>query len=175
MKKTVWIFTLFLIGTLIASCNKSNIEYDNAFDKSFKTWKNFKESSNNSYRYKVVSGSWIGTAWETVITVTNGKVTQRHFKYIGSEEWLAQLPQDEKEWIENENEINSHEQITAAEGIALDKVYEKAKNDWLLKRENAKVYFESKNNGMLSTAGYVDNKCADDCFTGITIESIEAL
>src|SRR5690606_36159871 len=113
MKKPLWILTLILIGGLIASCNKSDIEYENDFTKSHKVWKSFKESSNNSYRYKVVNGSWTGVAWETIITVTNGKVTERHFKYTGSEEWLEQISPDKAEWIENEGEINSHQEEPA--------------------------------------------------------------
>src|SRR5690606_27029376 len=102
-------------------------------------------------------------------------VTQRHFKYTGSEEWLEQISPDKAEWIENEDEINSHQQGSAAKAITLDEVYETAKNNWLVKRENAKIYFENKNDGMISTCGYIEDGCQDDCFTGITIEYIEAL
>src|SRR5690554_6415008 len=104
MKKTIWIFILFLTGTLIISCNKSDIQYENDFEKSFKAWKSFKESSNNSYSYKVVNGSGMGISWQktiTTITVTNGKVTQRQFKYAGSEKWLKEM-REKAEWIEKE-------------------------------------------------------------------------
>ncbi len=177
MKKTIWIFILFLTGALIISCNKSDIQYENDFEKSFKAWISFKESSNNSYSYKVVNGSGMGISWQkttTTITVTNGKVTQRQFRYAGAEEWLEEI-RNEAEWTENEDEINSHPQSSAAEAITLDEVYEKAKNDWLIKRKNAKIYFENKNSGMISTCGYVEDSCQDGCFTGITIEEIEAL
>lgn len=175
MKKALWIFMLLLIGGLISSCNKSDIEYENDFDKSQKALESFKESSNNSYRYKVVYGSWTGLAGETIITVTKGKVTQRHFKYTGSDKSLDQTPRETVEWTENEGEINSHLHDSAAEGRTLDEVYEQAKNNWLTKRKNARILFENKNDGMISTCGYIEDGCQDDCFTGISIEYIEAI
>ncbi|MGY5355583.1 hypothetical protein [Wenyingzhuangia sp. IMCC45467] len=57
----------------------------------------------------------------------------------------------------------------------MDEIYEKAKQDWLIKRKEVLVYFETDNNGLISTCGYVPKNCMDDCFLGITIKSIEAL
>lgn len=37
------------------------------------------------------------------------------------------------------------------------------------------TYFETKNNGLISTCGYVENTCADDCFIDITITRIAKL
>jgi len=54
-------------------------------------------------------------------------------------------------------------------------VYEKARNNWLIKRSNTETYFEAKNNGIISSCGYVKDGCQDDCFNGITITLVEAL
>jgi len=43
------------------------------------------------------------------------------------------------------------------------------------KRKDASVYFEAKNNGMISSCGYVQDGCMDDCFNGINIASIGLL
>ncbi|MBA6153817.1 hypothetical protein [Gelidibacter maritimus] len=79
------------------------------------------------------------------------------------------------EWTENENELNSHESSIAADALTLDQIYNKAETDWLIKRKNSTSYFESKNNGLISTCGYVEKDCMDDCLVGITIKSINVL
>jgi hypothetical protein len=176
MKNKIYLFALLVIGNLISSCEKNDLEYENDFKNSSKTWLDFKESSNNSYKYVVRGGSvFINFGWETTITVLKGKVAQRHFKYTSTEGLADNIPQEELEWIENENEINSHEQTSAAYAWTLDEIYEKAEQEWLVKRKNAKSYFEAENNGLLSSCGYVEDGCMDDCFIGINIKSIEAL
>jgi hypothetical protein len=77
-------------------------------------------------------------------------------------------------WTENENEINTHREMAAA-AITLDEVYEKARTEWLIKRKDVNVYFETKNNGMISSCGYVNKGCMDDCFNGIRIAYIQPL
>ena len=171
MKK---LFTLMLfMGGILTSCEKSDLEHENDFDKSYKSWLSFREAAGNSYQYRIHGSSWTGSSSETGVTVTNGKITQRHFKYT-SVVGLANVPKEALEWTEDENEINSHGYY-GAEALTLDQIYDKARSEWLIKRKNAKTYFETKNNGMISSCGYVEDSCADDCFTGITIVSIEAL
>lgn len=171
MRTKLTLFALMFMSLLFSACKKDSIEYDNDFDKSYKAWLNFKESSGNSYHYKMTSGSWTGSTTETVITVTDGKITKRYFKYTSP---VANdgAPGRTEEWTEQEGEINTH---AGLEALTLDQVYEKAKTDWLLKRKDASTYFEANNNGMISSCGYVDDNCADDCFNGIRIASVEAL
>ena len=57
--------------------------------------------------------------------------------------------------------------------LTFDQIYEKARTEWLVKRENATTYFEAENNGLISKCGYVDDGCQDDCFIGIQISSIK--
>jgi hypothetical protein len=59
--------------------------------------------------------------------------------------------------------------------MTLDEIYDRAKSDWLRKRSNAQTYFEANNNGLISSCGYVEEGCQDDCFRGITIASVERL
>lgn len=172
MKRKTYIFTLVVI-MFFAACDKSDIEYGNGYEKSYKAWLNFKESSNNSYKYVVTAGTWVGASWQTTITVTNGEVTQRDFKYTHMDETiLGNLPEDYLlEWTENKSELNTHEHWPAA--VTLDEIYDIARKEWLIKRENAETYFETNNAGMISSCGYIDDNCQDDCFRGITISSIE--
>jgi hypothetical protein len=169
MKKNIWLILLLLI-TFFCGCNKEDFKYENEFDKSFTKWESFKANSGNSYSYVVYSSSWAGASWQTEITVTKGEVTQRSFKMISAQR-LGEIPLAEREWVETKSEINSHS--TGATPLTLDQVYEKASTDWLSKRKNVTTYFETENNGLISTCGYVEEGCQDDCFVGIHISSIK--
>ncbi|WP_228520483.1 hypothetical protein [Flavobacterium sp. CSZ] len=174
MKNKIYCMTLLFISTLIISCSSDeSLSYKNDFQSSQATWFNFKESSKNSYKYVVVGGSVFATySWQTTITVSNGKIISRNFKYIGN---TANIPAEQLEWTENESEINSHQNSGAAAALTLDEIYAKAKDEWLVKRKNVTNYFEAKNDGLISQCGYVEKGCMDDCFVGITIKSIERL
>lgn len=171
MKEKIIFFVLLIVGFTFHSCDKSDFEYEDSFKKSNKIWLDFKERSNNSYKYTILGSTWIGYAWETSITVVNGKVVERSFKYTHGEN----IPENELEWTENEEGINSHENTPASEALTLDDIYQKAQQDWLRKRKDAKTFFETKNNGLISLCGYIPDGCMDDCFRGIHIANIEAL
>jgi len=173
MKGNRSILNLLLMLMLFVSCKKSDIAYENDVDRSYRTWINFRNSSRNSYRYTVKTTSWTGTTSQTVITVKNGRANQRSYVYqIQSPQNYLELTIREQ-WDENLTSLNSH--TNGFPPLTLDEIYQKAKTDWLLKRDNAETFFEAKNNGMLSTAGYIENNCADDCFNGVSISSIEKL
>ncbi|MDO3693751.1 hypothetical protein QVZ41_02675 [Wenyingzhuangia sp. chi5] len=175
MKKTIYVISLLFVICCTLSCESDDLNYQNDFKNSEKAWISFKQSSNNSYQYIVTGGSVFTTyGWETTITVYNGVIIKRHFKYNADPE---NIPEENLEWTENENEINSeeHQYTSAATALTLDEVYDKAKKEWLIKRKDVSIYFETENNGLISTCGYVPKNCMDDCFYGITIKSIETL
>lgn len=172
MLQKYFILLLLLIGTSFSGCKKEDISYKSDFEKSLKEWEKFKKNSGNSYQYTVLRSSWVGMSFQTIITVKKGKVVQRKFTWIVPVDWMPEIPEDQREWTENENEINAHKDSGASDAITLDEVYDKAKNDWLKKRDNVTTYFEAKNNGLISSCGYVEDNCADDCFIGINITSI---
>lgn len=149
------IVTILMYFVLLLSCKKSDIQHEDAFDKSYKTWLSFKRNNQNSYRYSVVSGSWVGISSQTIITVTDGRITERYFKRTVPKDY--HIPSEELEWTEKENEINTKTNTPAAAPLTLDEIYHKAKTKWLIKRDNAKIYFEAENNGLISLSGYVEN------------------
>lgn len=173
MKNKIYLIVLLLIGGFVSSCESDNAD-QNQFQNSNKALSNFKKSTNNSYKYIVTGVTWVGPAWETTIIVSNGKVIQRQFKYANTTGLRNDIPKEELEWTENGSKIGSHKNI-AATALTLDEIYNKAEQEWLIKRDNAKIYFETKNNRLISTCGYVENNCQDDCFIGIHIKSIEPL
>ncbi|MGK9116630.1 hypothetical protein [Olivibacter jilunii] len=205
MKRKMYLFVFFLSLFCIA-CDKSDMDYENDYEQSYKAWLDFKESSNNSYRYVVSGATWAGAAWETTITVNNGEVTGRDFRYtvfndirMPADGWnleTAQLMLDSLSkryqgntehlpsadsmlkmltWSENQANLNNHANTGGALTCTLDQIYEKAKSDWLKKRNNAQTFFEAKNNGIISSCGFVEDNCADDCFRGITITLVEGI
>lgn len=172
MNRSQYLITFLLAASLFTACKKDNIEYSNDFQKSYRIWTNFKASSGNSYRYTVGSSSWTGLATETIITVESGKVTHRSF-VLKTFNQNSSVPVIREQWDEDQTTLNTH--ANGATAITLDEIYKKAETEWLIKRKDAATYFETKNNGMISSCGYTPDNCADDCFTGIHISSIEKL
>lgn len=176
MKNKLLFILLIFIGGILQSCEKDDITFENKFEKSYKAWKSFKKSTDNTYKNTVSGSSWTGTSWETTLTIVDGSVIHRDFKYIHLEKGMDEIiPKEEQEWEEHADKINTHEHSPAAKALTLDEVYERAKNEWLVKRKDAKTFFEAENNGLLSSCGYVQEGCMDDCFIGIRIVNIEAL
>lgn len=164
---------LLIISTTISCSSEDELTYNGEYEKSKSAWLNFKKSSSNSYKYVVTNSSWSGFSWETEITVKSGIVTQRGFKYTSTEGLSSNTPQSELQWTETLSQIGTHE--NGAMPMTLDNIYSLAKQNWLAKEGNVKTYFETKNNGMISICGYVENNCADDCFTGIKITRIQTI
>ena len=172
MKKKRYFFILLIFLNVFLSCKKDDMVYENDFNKSYQSWVNFKKSSGNSYRYRITGGSWTGLGTETTITIREGKVIQRTF-VLRMPDKETHLPVVLEEWTEEKTGLNSH--AYAAATLTLDEIYQKASTEWLLNRENVKTYFETANQGMISSCGYTENNCADDCFVGINISMIEKL
>ncbi|HEY9259752.1 hypothetical protein [Chitinophaga sp.] len=172
MKANIYLFLFLLLGSLFTSCKKDNIAYKSDFNKSYQAWINFKKSSGNSYRYASNTSSWTGYSSETIITVKEGKVIQRSYVVKAVDRATNQIMTTEQ-WLEDGSQLGSHDSGYPLK--TLDDIYKEAKDTWLLKRDNADTYFESKNNGMISNCGYVEKGCQDDCFRGVDIGFIEKI
>lgn len=170
--KKLPVLIILLTTICFWACKKDAI--NNNYDESYAKWLSFKNSSHNSYTYTAYGSSVFGYYTQTKFTVQNGKITGREFlsgSYISNTNGLT----TNKSWIENSTSLNTHG-TEGYELLTLDEVYIKAKTVWL--KANTKendVYFESRNNGILSSAGYVPKGCMDDCFTGINIKDIQPL
>lgn len=173
MKNNIYALVLLLTSFLFVACKKDKIEYKGDFQDSYKAWLNFKDASANSYRYKITSGSWTGLSTETTITVQSGKIVRRSYIAKGYKDNRPPEIVTYEQWEEDEAAINSS--VNGFKAVTLDEIYERARQEWLVKRSDGKVYFEAKNNGMISSCGYIPNECIDDCFTGVHIASIEKI
>lgn len=180
------------------SCRKDSLEYQNDFDKSYSTFLKFKNETKNNYKYKIsIHSFYDGIGREYTLQIEKGIVTKRSFifteigrikrpetgwtiesaklafKHIDYKQEIIDLLIHNLEWTESREELGTKESYDNI--WTLDQVYEKANNEWIIKRPNASVFFDTQNNGMISIAGYVTNGCQDDCFTGIKITKIERL
>lgn len=167
-----------LIALLIAiaftlSCKQNGAL--NSLDTSFNSWKSYKASVNNSYAYNYTKSLSTGISTITTITVQNGKVTQRDFleyKYAVPPTSKIAFKDTLTAWHETAADLSTH--TGALPLYTLDDIYDLAKNTWLkVSTANNNVYFEAKNNGLISTAGYVTKNCEDDCFIGVNISNIK--
>jgi len=142
---------------------------------------------------------------KTTISVINGKVTKREHRVIVFNGSVSKSPtgwtdqeidaiyanltesfknylvskkitlKEYLSWSESEKELGKYNGLGATEIMTLDDVYTRAKGEWLVAQEKKKIFFETKNNGMISSCGYVIGNCQDDCFIGINISDIKAL
>lgn len=173
MKTINYLSALFLMAALFTTCKKDEIEYRSDFEKSYRAWVNFRAISGNSYVYQVSTSSWTNFQTFTMITVTNGKVTARAYTSRSTNQPPSAAVTIHEEWEEGQTTLNTHQHGAAI--LTLDDIYNRAKTDWLKKRSDANFYFESKNDGMISSCGFVPDGCQDDCFMGITIDFIRKL
>nr|WP_294950558.1 hypothetical protein [uncultured Mucilaginibacter sp.] len=167
MKHLSFILLIVVLG--ISACEKETVSP--GYDDSYSAWLSFKKSSGNSYSYVTYYGSWTGSYAESKITVQKGKVVARNFLFMrpaavqGGTDTL-------KNWSESGSTLNSH--TDGFEGLTLDEVYLKARNEWL-KVDKAKndIFFQANNNGLISLAGYVPKGCQDDCLIGIHVKDVK--
>jgi hypothetical protein len=169
MKRLLFGMTIILIA--LNACKKDGIVYYGDYNKSYQAWRDFKEASGNSYSFQVVTSSWTSYGTETTITVKQGKIVERTYvaKIYSGNGPVTIL----QEWKEDETKLGMHD--AAAVLLTMDEIYAKARDEWLVKRDNAQIFFEAKNDGMISLCGYVVNECQDDCLRGIRIKYIRGL
>ncbi len=163
---------ILLITIFCASCSKNYIT--TSYDKSYDKWLLFKNSSHNSYTYTVDHGSVFGGYSATVFIIKNGLIVSRKFS-TGRFKPDTDSLIVQKTWTEDANSLNTH----GTEGddlLTLDDIYNKTKTVWLRADESQNdIYFETRNDGLISLAGFVPKGCQDDCLNGITIKNINPM
>lgn len=183
MSKITMLLAAFILF-IEASCKKNahlieplsleNNKEINDYTKSHLKWLSEKQKHNNSYTYVISFTSWAGFGENTSITIKEGEIISRTYELWRYEQGGSSKKIIESSWREVKNEINSH--LEGAQAQTLDQIYTTCSQDWLKKNTKTNIiYFEGKNNGLISLCGYVPKNCADDCLTGVTISSIEWL
>ena len=169
---------IVVVTILLTACTKDpavNAKKDTntlSYSNSYKAWINYKQSIHNSYSYTAITSSFTGYGTTIKIGVKNGVIISRDFT---SYQYQQNNKTIIKQWHEDATTLNSHGE-ESGELMTMDDIYAKAKNVWLKVDPKANdIYFETKNNGIISSCGYYPLGCQDDCFTGINIDSVTAL
>lgn len=183
MRPSHFIF-YFLFGIFIFfSCSKeqeetlgsttdTKIPFLAEYNDSVEAWEINKKTKSNSYSFTINAQSAFGFGSNTIITVINGKVVSREYEgYMITEDGQREII---KTWIENENELGSHEE--GAEPITLDEIYTDCKTNILTANEEDNyIVFLAENGDLLSVCSYFPKNCQDDCSIGYRISDIQLI
>ena len=144
------------------------------YNDSYRAWVSYKSNVSNSYSYITTTSSFTGRSIEIKTSVINGSIISRDYTAFQYEQNSANKTII-KQWHEDQSILNTHPD-DVGDAITMDAVYLQAKSIWLKADPKTNdIYFETKNNGLISTCGYFPLGCQDDCFTGINISSITSL
>jgi len=164
-KKIVCIKSEVTDPTVLVS--KSGISYA----ESIANWSELKRSNGNSYTYKTAFTSWIGESSITEVKVEDGSVISRTYEHFKTNE-----PNGQKETIDSYSEtienLGVHE--NGARPVTIDELYSTCSSEYLTAdvTDNT-IHFETELNGLMTLCGFVPKGCADDCFTGVSINYFE--
>ncbi len=166
--------SIVLIG-LIISCSKSPVsEQHDAFEQSLKTWQNLKDDNGEDYAYSSVSSSAFGFGSETIITVISGEVVRRSYQEFTFGENSFDRINTDVSYLEEGMAIGTNERGLMA--VTIDELYDTCAGEYLTVNEvDNNVFFETETNGVVNLCGFFPKNCADDCFTGFSIDSFEFL
>ena len=175
MKKISKLLTFTVLLTIaFISCEDDETIFEKkgennySYNESLNTWNQLKNFNGNSYTYETTSGSWTGYGSTTKLEIENGIVisrTNQRYQINGSN-GEKDIIDSYSETIEN---LGTHNYGAAP--LTIDEIYNFCAEELLIvDKKNNTIYFETKENGLISLCGYVPDNCIDDCFTGISIE-----
>ena len=175
MKKSIQILITFIF---VLSCDSGEGLLDELLSKnelsyiqSFNQWDDLKKDNGNSYVYKTTFISWTGYGHTTELRVENGIVVSRDF-----EEFRINFSTQQNEIIETYSEsfdeLGSHEK--GATPRTIDELYNSCAKKYLkVNKKKNTIYFETEENGLMKSCGFVPNECIDDCYISVNISSFE--
>jgi hypothetical protein len=113
----------------------------------------------DTYRYERRFVSWTGWGYTTKFEVENGVVIAREYE------------SGEDSWSETVTELGTHHDGHAVKTIP--ELYDQCESEVLtVDRTQNDVTLTFHQNGILEACTYFPKNCADDCATGVTIDSI---
>jgi hypothetical protein len=147
---------------------KNGISYNQSFAK----WKKLKAQHNNSYSYTISFTSWTGYKNSTVIRVKKGKIVYRTFNESYQNAVEGGNETEEMSYTESGNGVGTHKEGWPA--VTMDQMYADCSGKYLIVDPvSNELFFETSPDGLLTTCGYRDYMCADDCFEGISISAFK--
>jgi hypothetical protein len=139
-------------------------------------WKELKAQNDETYSYTVNFISWSGFGSRTTIIVKDGLVSKRkylYFEQVLNEE--SELEEVEIEsYTETGEEIGSHSE--GFDPLLIDELYETCISEYLIVNTGENdIYFNTNDAGIISSCGFVEKACVDDCFIGFRISEFQWL
>lgn len=175
MKSVVYGLLLFLGACNLVQFSLGRIKGDSgvSYNDSKVLWEELKATNGNSYNYTIRFLSFAGFGSNTTITVTDGLVTERHYEAFEQREENGGLVEEITEtYTETGDEIGSHKD--GAEPLTVDELYELCISKYLVVNQAQNtLYFNTSEEGVISTCGYVPDGCMDDCFIGFQMSHFE--
>ena len=146
-----------------------------------KAWEAAKARCKGNYSYKIGFQSWVGFGHETVIVVTNNKVTERRYKTFNRRRpvpaprpgGVAPPNPEGESWMEKGKAIGTNKKGAPAK--TLDELYvvalETAKKPL---KQFERRYIRSDKQGLLVSCFIMDRRIADDApRNGLVVSSIQ--
>ncbi|MFY0687439.1 MAG: hypothetical protein JXQ90_09750 [Cyclobacteriaceae bacterium] len=134
-------------------------------------WSELKNQNGNSYTYQTTFQSWVGFGHTTEIKVKDGVVVARSYQEFSIDQRTGKRTVTDT-YQEEGSELGIHE--IGAELLTIDELYTACSTSFLIvNQEDNTLYFETADNGLMTTCGYVPNGCVDDCYRGIRINAFE--
>ncbi|TYP98705.1 hypothetical protein C7447_10220 [Tenacibaculum adriaticum] len=183
MKNITKTLFLILLNLFIISCDNNDdnesilntLKSNNglSFNENLEKWNELKIENGNSYTYKIRRSSVFGHTQTTTLVIQNDKVIARSF-----ESYKPDLDSDDFNLIlietYDENESNLGENTNGAELKLIEDYYNDCSSEYLIVTTNNKIItFSTSDSGIITSCGYRDKRCADDCFIGYTISDFE--
>ena len=185
MKNITTTLFLILLNIFIISCDSSDdIENESildtlksnnglSFNENLDKWYELKTENGSSYTYKIKRSSVFGNTETTTFVVQNDKIVSRKF-----ESYTPNFDSEDYELIltnsYEENESNLGENTNGAELKLIEDYYNDCSSEYLIvDTTNNIITFTTADSGIITSCGYTDERCADDCFIGYFISDFE--
>lgn len=144
-----------------------------SYNESLAKWSLLKDQNGNSYSYAITFTSWTGYGSVTELLVNDGKVVGRVYEEFNTNEETGERDVIEY-YTETLADLGSHKKGAAV--VTIDELYDSCAKDYLsVDEQQNTIYFDTAENGVMISCGFVPDGCQDDCYTGITINSFKWL
>jgi len=179
---TRFLFTLAGVLVMLGGCHRScerdatGVDSDFAdvplMEESRDTWEDWKATHGDSYRWSSCGSTMMGTVMRTTVVVEDGEVTERHFDH-----WRGPGADSEvtpSSWTETGDELGSHDE--GEDPRTMDELYSWCFDEYLvLPEDENSFHVQTFESGLIKMCGVFPHGCADACYQGVSLETIEAL
>lgn len=174
MSKNLWLVIIFLI---IQSCSDDDQPFDQIITKngvdyfqSYENWLQFKEERGNSYYYHITFQSWTGNGNITEVRVKDDQVISRWYREVFVHASTGDRDTTDI-YFEDSSRLNSNPE--GAPPLTIDELYTECVEQYLeVDPKHNEIYFDTNQQGLMASCGFVPKACVDDCFQGIRLTAI---